>query len=240
MTKPIKKAGFMQGIYEQSATRKEEIGTLRILKDGRKFRYSRAGSSALAVGKLCVAAAVGADVMNEACASAHAIGDTIIQETMTSGTYAEDYFAGGYFQVNDATGEGQSYKILSSSAVTASTTIIITLEDPLKVALVASTSEYSLIHHPNMAVVQSTTAACPVGYPSIAVTGSYYFWCQTAGLVAALMVGTPAVGFPVHQSTTTAGGVSGDDYASYYPWVGIVHGTVGVSTEYKPVMVNLD
>ena len=108
-TKPFKRAGFAQPVFTQSATKKEEVGPLRSLKDGRGFRYDKAGSSNLAAGKLALSAAVAADVMNEACANAHAIGDIQFAETITSATYAADYFAGGYLQINDATGEGHQY-----------------------------------------------------------------------------------------------------------------------------------
>jgi hypothetical protein len=239
--KPMKRTGFQQGVFEQSSTLKEQVGTLRILRDGRKFRYSRAGTSALAAGKLAVAAAVGADVMNEACTAVHAIGDVIFSETITSATYAENYFAGGWLHINDGTGEGHQYKIISSSAVTAGTSIILTLEDPIRVATAAtSASEFSIIHNPNMATVESTTLGTPVGISPIAVTASYYYWAQTGGVASALCEQATAVGMPVHQSTLTAGALNDADYASYYPQVGIVYGTVGVEGEYKPVFLTLD
>lgn len=240
--KPLKRTGFNQSVFAQSLTKKEELGALRILRDGRKFRYAKAGASALGAGKLAVAAAVNAVVMNEACATAHAIGDVIFTETITAGTaWDENYFAGGYLQVNDATGEGHQYKILSSSAVTAAgTSITLTLDEPLRVALVASTSEFTLVHSPWMATVESTTLGLPVGVAPIAVTAAYYYWAQTGGPALALSGNSDAVGKPLFQSTSTAGALSGADTASYYPQVAIAMGTVGVATEYKPVMLNLD
>lgn len=239
-TKPFKKAGFTQPCFVQSQTKKEEIGTLRILRDGRKFRYAKAGSSALAAGKLAIAAAVAADVMNEACAAAHAIGDMQFAETITSATYAENYFAGGYLQVNDATGEGHQYKIDSSTAVAAATAITLGLAEPIRVALVASTSEFTLVHSPWMAVVETATLGLPVGVTPHVVTAAYHYWIQTGGPALVLSGNTDAVGKPVFQGTTTAGSVNGADTGSYYPMVGIVMGTAGVASEYKPLWLTID
>lgn len=239
--KPLKRTGFNQGVFAQSATQKEELGALRILRDGRKFRYAKAGSSALAPGKLSVAAAVGADVMNEACTAVHAIGDVIFSETITSATYAENYFAGGYLQINDGTGEGYQYKIVSSSAVAAGTSITLTLDEPIRVATAGtSATEFSIIHSPWQAVVESATLGMPVGIATGIVTAAYYCWLQTGGPAIALSGNSDAVGKPLFQSTSTAGALSGADTASYYPQVAIAMGTVGVATEYKPVMLCLD
>lgn len=243
MAKPQKRTGFAQGIFAQSSTRKEEVGTLRILRDGRKFRYCKNGAGALVAGHLNAAAAIAADVMDEACAFVHAIGDMIFSETITSATYEEDYFAGGYLQINDATGEGHQYKILSSTAVAAGTSIILTLEDPIRVALAVTTSQFTISHSPYMAVIETTTEEnLPIGVAPIAVTIAYYFWNQTGGPALGLIAGTPAVG-----TVLTLGAVAGafaaiatalDVDVAYQ--AAIAWGTVGVDTEYKPVMLTLD
>ena len=239
--KPMKRTGFNQSVLAQSSTQKEELGALRILRDGRKFRYAKAGASALAAGKLTVSAAVGADVMNEACTAVHAIGDIVFSETITSATYIENYFAGGYLQINDGTGEGHQYKILSSTAVTAGTSIILQLDEPIRVATAGtSASEFSIIHSPWQATVESTTLGCPVGITPIVVTAAYFYWAQTGGPAIALSGNTDAAGKPLYQSTTTAGALAGLDAASYYPQVAIALGTAGVSGEYKPVMLTMD
>lgn len=242
-TKPMKRAGFQQSVFAQSSTKKEEVGALRILRDGRKFRYAKAGASNLAAGKLAVAAAVNAAVMNEACTAVHAIGDVVFTETITAGVvWAENYFAGGYLHINDGTGEGHQYKIISSSAVAiAGTSITLMLDEPIRVATAGSAaSEFSIIHSPWMAAVESTTLGCPVGVTPIVVTATYYYWAQTGGPSICLSGNTDAVGKPLYQSTTTAGMVAGLDAASYYPQIGIALGTAGVSGEYKPVMLSLD
>ena len=78
-TTPIKVSGaFSQLIHEESATALERVGTVRILQDGRKFRYSKAGAGALGAGKLAVAADVAANVTNVSPAADAAIGLAIL------------------------------------------------------------------------------------------------------------------------------------------------------------------
>ena len=43
----LKTQMFRHSILETSTTQKEALGTLRILDDGRKFRYAKNGASAL-------------------------------------------------------------------------------------------------------------------------------------------------------------------------------------------------
>jgi len=249
-SRPFKKAGFRQGIYEESATRKETLGTLRILQDGRKFRYAKAGSSALAAGKMAVAAAIATHVKDETCPTT-AVGTKVITLTCDSTTYAQDYFKGGLFSITDAAGEGHSYPINGSSAVAASTSITVSLDEGIRVALTTS-SEYTLLNSPRMATVESATEeSCAVGITPIVVTAAYYYWAQTGGLAIALMAGTPAVGanltlgddagslLGVSNAATSSSGIT-LDVLHLQPIVGYVFGTAGVDTEYQPVFLTID
>ena len=241
-TSPMKKAGFAQGIYQASATQKEALGTLRILSDGRKFRYAKAGAADLAAGKLGVAAAIAAAHADEAILEAVAIGTKVLTVTVTAGTaIAANQLRDGALQINDATGEGYSYPISANSAIDASgTEVTLTLKEGIKVALDA-TSEFTLVHNPWTGVVESTTQACPIGIPVIAVTALYYYWAQTGGLAAALMGDTTAVGAVVTQDiATVAGSTAISATNSVLPPVGIVHGFAGVDTEYQPVFLTID
>lgn len=240
MTSPMKRSGFSQGIYEISSTAKEKVGTKRILADGRVFRYAKAGSSSLAAGKMSVAAAVAADVTNKTAVAA-AVGTKVLTLTIASATYAEDYFRGGALHINDADGEGYAYPIANSSAVAAGTSIVITLEEGIKVALTTS-SEFTLVQSPWMATVESTTEEnLPVGIPPVAVTAAYYYWSHTAGPAICLVAGTPAVGSMMTLSAT-AGAVAAINATLDIdqPIIGIHWGTVGVAGEYKPIMLSID
>jgi hypothetical protein len=241
-SKPLKRTGFAQGVFVQSNTKKETVGSLRILKDGRKFRYARAGAGAMAAGKMAVAADIAADVMNEAGTVIIPIGAYQIAETITSATYAEDFFAGGFFQVNDGTGQGHQYLIDSSTAVAGATAITLSLADPIRVATAASiATEFSIMHNPCMNIVESASINLfPVGISPMVVTATYYYWVQTGGMALGLAGNNDAVGKPVGVDTLVAGALSGADGASYYPQVAISLGHIGVATEYKPYYLLMD
>jgi len=241
-TQPMKKAGFNQGIYQESSTQKESLGTLRILKDGRKFRYAQAGAAALSAGKLGVSKAINADHADEIILAAVAIGTKVFDVTVTAGTaIAANELRDGAFQINDATGEGYSYPIEANSAISASGTVVsLTLSEGIKVAL-DTTSQFTLVHNPWKSVIESKTVACPIGFPVIAVTALYYYWAQTGGLGIALMGDTTALGTDVIQDTDTVAGSTAIMAAtSILPAVGRVHGFAGVDTEYQPILITID
>lgn len=239
MTRPIKKTGWSQGIYEISAVAKERLGTLRILQDGRKFRYAKAGASNISAGKLQCAAAMVAAAINNACPIA-AVGLRILNLTVGSSSFAADYFAGGYLQINDA---GHQYEIVSSTATSSSTAITVVLEDSLKVALTAS-KEFTLLHSPWMATVElasGSTKGVPVGVAPVDVTAAYYYWAQTGGPACCLMDGTPAIGAMLNQGTTAgAVAIMSTTFAPDLPFFAQNGPTVGVNGHYKPIILYID
>lgn len=236
-TSPMKRAGFAQGVYQTSASAKEEVGTKRVLKDGREFFYAKAGASGISAGKLQMPAAIAADVTNKAAVAA-AVGTQVLTLTIGSATYAADYFKGGYLQINDAAGEGHQYEIESNTAVAAGTSISVTLSDGIRVALTTA-SEFTLVHNPYMATIESATEEnTPLGVAPVAVTAAYYYWCQAKGLACVLTIGTPAVGTMLVPGAT-AGGLKAMDTTLDIdmPVVARAFGTAGVATEYKPVIL---
>lgn len=235
------KSAFSQGLYQTSTTKMEELGTLQILSDGRKFRYVKAGSGGIAAGKLGLAPAATANHINKAVGAVVAVGETSLSLTVGATAVTADQYAGGFLQVNDATGEGHQYKVISNTACDASGTTQIQLEDPIAVAL-AATSEVSLIPSKFNGVVHSATEeALPVGVPVVAIAEDAYGWVQTSGVACCLITGTPAVGTMV-----TAGSTAGSLAAMNstldidVPIVGIMGFTAGVTTEYKPVDLRLE
>jgi hypothetical protein len=240
MSHPLKKAGYSQGLYSQSSSKKEEIGTKRFTQDGRTFEYARNGATALAAGKLTSVVAPAANVINEASPNAVAVGKTVVEFTAGAAvTYAEDYFAGGMLNVNDAAGEGHQYLIEGSSAVTAGTQIFISLRDPIRVALTTA-SELTLIHNHQMGVILHATTTNPVaGIPPIAVTANYYFWNQVKGQAICLTAGTPAIGsFVVPSTTDGAVAIMSTTFAVGLSMVGVMIET-GVDTEYCAIRLGL-
>lgn len=238
----LKNRGFAQGLYAQSSTPKEMIGTVRFDQLGRKWVYCKAGE-ALSKGKLAVAKKVDATWVNEVLAAAISVGTYTFTLTITAAGAAidENQFEGGAFQVNDATGEGEQYIIASNSAVDASgTSITITLTEPIRTALTTS-SEITLCHSVGYEVTHetpgTTTHWLPVCIPPINVTTQYYFWGQQTGVAPVLTEGTPAIGKAVVGCDAVEGAVKAMATVGY-PVVGYVYET-GVDTEYKPVFLTM-
>lgn len=241
MSKPFKKSGFAQSLYSQSATQKEEVGTLRICQDGTFWRYAQAGASALGHAKLCQATDIAAGILDENGSVIHAIGDQMVAETITAGVaYAENYFAGGYLHINDATGEGYSYRIVGSTAVptTAATAITLSLDRGIVLATAVTTSQFTLVPSPWRYTVETTSAThLVVGVTPIEVTALYYYWAQTHGPAIVLSADTTAIGNRVMQSGTAGASTvtSGEVQC-----IGIAFGSTSVSGEYRPVFLTID
>jgi len=243
MSKPMKKAGFRQGIMAISSTAKEAIGTERVLSDGRAFVYSKAGASALGAGKMGIAATIASGHVNQASVAA-AVGTKQLTLTVTTGTaLAENQLAGGFLQINDAAGEGIQYPIESNTVLASDgTEISINLEEGIQVALTTD-SEFTLAHNPNYGVIENDDEeSLPVGIPPVAVTAAYYYWAQKRGPALALVNGTPAVGTMLTLGSTPAGALVAINATLDIdqPVCAVAWGTVGVSGEYKPVKLLLN
>ena len=245
MTKPLKKAGFAQGIYEQSSTAKEMLGTLRITRDGRKYRYAKAGSTDLIAGKMGVSADLSAYVVREIILTAVPIGEYTLDLTITTGTaIAKDELRGGYFMTQTGTGFGQTILITGNSAMASDgTKIQVALEDPIRVALDATTY-FTLARSPWWAVDETATTEVMVcGVAPIAVTALYYYWCQTGGMCAVLQETTDASGCIMCVSTGTEGAIvsiTTTAIVANLPLVGVNYGMAGATGEYTPVFLNID
>ena len=177
---------------------------------------------------MTAAPALDSDYCNKACPIA-AIGDTEITLThvATGAALPADYFRGGYLMITDSLVQ---YPIVSSTAVTtSSTTIDLHLGQALMVALTAS-NEFNLVASPWKYVVISPDPACmPTGVPQVAVTKLYYFWAQTGGTAHCLIDSTPTVGaMLVPDADDGALSILGDGQVATFdpdaPYLGIAMG----------------
>lgn len=196
-----------QGLREISVVQKEALGTLTEARDGSLYVYGQAGASNLSAGSLSVAEAKVSGHTNQTVYAAAAVGSKKVQLNTTSTAVTADQYADGYLVVNDATGEGIAYQIAGNGAASGGSPVTIQLYDPITVALVASTSEASLIKHPAKTVIESTTLSKAVGVPNVAVTAAYFAWFQKTGICSVLADGTPTKGYNLVQSNGTAGAV---------------------------------
>lgn len=199
-------------LLSNSSTQLMPIGAYAETPDGRGFRYAKIGATATIPGKVYVAAAW--DATNQApvgglaVAAAAAIGAT--QVTLTVGTLAANLMAGGYLSVAITPGQGYLYSIASNTV--ASTTSVITLNDPLIVAL-STASKVTLVKHPYDQVIVSPGGAStgqPVGVSNTIITAAQFGWIQTYGACSVLSGTATSIslpGVPVTPGATTAGSV---------------------------------
>ena len=240
MNEPVKINGWAQGLLEISKTQKEVLGSLRLTADGRKFRYAKAGAAALGAGLMGILAPVIALHINCSVAKAAAIGDREVQITVGATAVTVDQYKDGYLQINDGTGEGMQYGIESNTACAVNGTTVVSLKDPIQVALVAAaTSEVSLIPNPWNGVTESATSESgAAGIAPVAVTIAYYYWCQTGGVAVVLAEGTDAIGTTLELG---AGAGAVKVQAGYTcNLVGTIFGTAFIAAEYKPIWLTID
>lgn len=223
-----------------SATRNGNVlGKPVITRDGKVYRWSRAGGTALAVGKLNVNPDPTSDVVNKTVARTYAAGVTeVIVDA--AGTIVADAFQDGTFTVSDATGEGFNCLVVSNTGVTGAGEITLQLAEPTVAALTIDVSEYTLEKNNYDDVVISVTDQLdmPTGVSNTAVAADYYFWNQVWGKCSVLAdASTHARGSEVTISAATAGAIGLKDAAGE-PLVGVYDNTP-VSTEYRSIHLKI-
>src|SRR3990167_4299296 len=105
--------------FSEETVPSHQLGSIGISNDGRKFRYAKAGTSALVAGELQQAPAETADSQSLIVAAA-AIGALTVTTTDTT-TVTANEFADGYLVATGegGTGNGLIYRIKSHPAATA-------------------------------------------------------------------------------------------------------------------------
>lgn len=227
-------------MYDSSTTQQHQLGTRMSDGNGRVFVYAKAGASALVAGNVIQAPAQ-ITTHQQLTPSAAAIGATSISVTLgaTNATTADQY-AGGYAIIDTTPGNGYAYRILSHPAAAASAAVVITLSEPLKVALTTS-SRVSLQSNPYNNVIQSpitTLTGKVVGVAVHPAAASEYCWLQTYGVAPVLVAGTPGVGLAVVVPGTAAGCVVIDGGIAATEVVGAMMVT-GVDGKNQAVFINI-
>jgi len=174
-----------------------------------------------------------ANHINRSVYAAAALGDTVVTVIIGATACLENQYAGGYLNVNDGTGQGDQYRIVSNTPHAGTGNVDVILEEPIRTALVtAGTSEVSLIPNQFTGIIVSATTKRFAGVPPIVVTALYYFWNQIGGMCCALVTNAVAIG------TEVAVGTGIFSIATNYTTevCGVVVGT-GVTDEHKPVML---
>ncbi len=227
-----------QGIFEVSATQNHDLGEFIRSSDGRGFRYVKAGASDLVVGKLQQAPAEVTNHQNLAV-TATAVGATQITATLGATAATANQYAGGYVVVTVTPGVGYQYLIKSHPAASGGAAVVITLDEPVQVALTTS-SKIDLVANPfNGVIVNPTTASStPVGVAVSVIPAGQFGWIQTSGIANVLADGDNVVGAGVVASNGTAGAVE-DATGTAQAIIGIA--VTGIAdTQYGAVKLLLD
>lgn len=178
--------------------------------DGRGFRYAKAGGTSLVAGKLQQSPAQDTTNINPSggiTPAAAAIGATSV--TLSSSlTLTANQLAGGYMSVAVTPGQGYTYRVVGNTAVSGATGCVVTLADPIVVALTTSSRLTFSVHPYNSVIVNPTTATgAPVGVANSIITNAQYGWLQTRGICSVLTDSGTTVGLGVAPSAAVAGAV---------------------------------
>jgi len=211
-------------VYDEgSTTQKVPVGQRVVMKDGRVFRYAKAGGT-IGVGLIAAAVpneqAIAATYFGATAAVAPVsgegltVGDTKVRLTDdVTGVTANEY-AGGFLTLTDAAGEGYQYRIKGNEAsASGGVGFLVTLfdGDGIRVAL-SNASVGSMVADPLNAVIiaaaANPTVVVPMGRAMVGVAIGEFFWIQTWG-VCSLKADTSTVdvGEQVILSEATAGSV---------------------------------
>lgn len=231
-----------QDIFTSSSTQTTDLGALATTGDSRYFRYGLLGAVTAVPGKIYQGPAEDATNQSPAgglAVAAAAIGAT--QVTLTGSlTLAANLLAGGYMSVVITPGQGYNYKVAANTAVSSAASCVVTLEDPIQVALTtASKVVFHLNPYNGVVVAPATLTAAPIGVPVYAVTNAQYGWLQTHGPASCLVTGTLAT------AGLAVGVLVGGTIGSLAPCIAgtpVLGYTMGISatTEYDAVFLQID
>lgn len=232
--------------------------------DGREFVIVQNGGTALVSGNLIQSPAkIGTTTGHQNLAtSTAAIGATTVTVTLGGTAATASQYAGGFVIFNAGTGAGQTLKIASHPAQTSTSgTVVLTLEDPIQVATLASDTKSSLVLNQygsqnganastsGVIVMPTTNTGSPIGVtlypiPATTTTGGVnslgvpsYGLIQTKGLVACLNDANTAIGLDLMPSANTAGALQ-----TYVAATNTRVGTAtqaGVTTEKRLITIQL-
>lgn len=184
------------------------LGAEYVAPDGiRKFRYVRAGSSALTAGLTAQAPAEDTGDQN-ITPTATAIGATSIV-TSTTMTVTANQYAGGFVTVTVTPGLANVYRIKSHAAYTAAAATF-ELESPILVALTTSSRlDFSPNPYNGVIATPTTLTSSVVGVAVNDITASQYGWIQTAGPcpITNDAAGAITVGVTLMPSSSVTGAV---------------------------------
>jgi len=230
-----------QDLWQDSSVALHNLGQLGVDQWGNRYRYVKAGGTALVVGNLLQEPAEDTNFVSMTPYAAAAIGATEIQVTLGGTAVTASMFDGGFLTVSVTPGLGQSFRIKSHTVQTSTSGVCtFTLDRPLKVALTVAASKVSVRKNPYNGVIQypvTTQTGGAVGVAILAITASYYGWIGTGGDFPVLFdtgTNTANDASGIEASAAVAGSVcaadggAGSIYLGYSRQVASVDGTTSI------------
>lgn len=195
--------------FTASLTPAASLGAIGKTRDGRSWRYARAGAADLVPGNLLQGPAL-VTLHQNLTPVLGAQGANQLSATLGAQAATLNQYADGYVSVDTAPGNGYQYQILGHAAVLSSGVITLNLraEDAIQVAL-TGVSRVDLVPNPFNGVIQCPIALTGnvVGVATYVIPATQYGWIQVTGPASVLVNGTPAIGAAVVNGATTPGSV---------------------------------
>ncbi|MGD9827131.1 MAG: hypothetical protein AB7E70_20165 [Hyphomicrobiaceae bacterium] len=185
----------------------------------RRWRFARAGATALAAGKVYQSEVPDANFDTLAVPTAAVVGQRYIDVTLPANSVAADLWAQGYAVIEAAAGSGpgRQYKVKTHVGSAGSETLRIYLEagDGLQTALTTA-DKVTMIKSPYADVIihPAPPTALVVGVPNAAIPATDYGWLQVGGPCPVLVVGTMVIGGGVIATGTVTGSPDGSAEAA--------------------------
>jgi len=231
-----------QSLYESNAVPSHALGQIGVTGDGRKFRYVKAGGTALVVGNVLQSAATDTNYSSMAVQAAVSAGATSIPVTLGGTAVTANQFDGGYLVVSKVTGIGQSFQIKSHTVQTDTTgTCTFEVDHAVTTALTTSSTVTIVKNLYDAVIVAPTTSTGKrVGGAIFATVAGEYGWIQSGGLGFALgdATASAAAAQALSPSTTTAGTVT--KAVTLDERVGTSIYVASVSAEVQPIHWEID
>jgi hypothetical protein len=181
------------------------MGALGKTKDGRVFRYCRAGAVDLVAGNVVQSPTVQPLHLALTPLTA-AVGATVVSATLGAAAATAGQYAEGILGIDG----GYGHCIAGHAAVLSGGVITLQLraDDPLQVAL-PGTFKVNLMANPYNGVIQMPTVAAglAVGVAGYIIPAGQCGWVQVMGLSSVLVNGTPGLNAAVTNGATAAGSV---------------------------------
>ena len=234
-----------QGLYNESATKLHEIGQLGVDQYGNRFRYVKYGA-AQTVGHLLQEPAEDTAFRSMVCQASSAIGAETVSVTLGGTAVTANLFDDGILTIELGTGLGQVFRIKSHTVQTSTTgTCTFTLDRPLKIATVVTTTQISVRKNPYNGVIEypvTTQTGRAVGVALYTSTNNYYGWIQSGGDCAVLFdtgTNTSNEVTSISPSAAVAGSVKPSGTIGQ-PIIGIAAEVVSTDSTYGVVHLMID